>query len=305
MSLVSMIRGKGPSGFGYGSSAEDVTQKLDLRGHTYLVTGSTSGLGLETVRVLVLRGARVFAAGRSVDKVVACCGALGKNIVPLACELSEPTSVRAAVAEVKSRRVKLDAILCNAGIMALPKLQVRHGVELQLFTNHVGHFMLVNGLVDELTDDGRVVMTSSDAHRAAPKEGVQLDNLSGEHGYSPWAAYGQSKLANILFAKELARRFQGTARTANAVHPGVIATQLSRSMGKFAQTTLDLVSPLFLKSVGEGAATQLFVATHPKVAKTSGEYFADCNVAKPSAKAKDMDLARRLWDTTEVIVERV
>ncbi|MCK6545167.1 SDR family oxidoreductase [Myxococcota bacterium] len=305
MSLVSMLKGRGPSGFGYGSTAEDVTAKFDLRGRTYLVTGATSGLGLETVRVLALRGARVIAAGRSVEKVVATCGALGKNVEPLACELSDPTSIRGAVAALKAGRVKLDGILCNAGIMALPKLETRFGVELQLFTNHVGHFILVTGLLDALTDDGRVVMTSSDAHKAAPKEGIQLDNLSGENGYSPWAAYGQSKLANILFTKELARRLEGTSKTANALHPGVIATQLSRSMGKFAQVTLDLVSPLFLKSVGQGAATQVFVATHPSVQKISGEYFADCNVAKPSAKARDLDLARRLWDTTEVIVQRL
>jgi WW domain-containing oxidoreductase len=299
MSLLSMLKGRGPSGFGYGSTAEEVTAGLDLSGRTFLVTGANSGLGLETVRVLALRGARVLAAGRSAEKVREACGHLGPRVEPLSCELSEPASVRACVAAVSTR---LDAIICNAGIMALPQLQRAHGYELQFLTNHLGHFILVTGLLDRLTDEGRVVMLSSDAHRRAPKEGIQFDNLDGAKGYAPWTAYGQSKLANLLFARSLARRMAGTRRTANALHPGVIMTPLARSLSGALKSAMAVVSPLVLKTVGEGAATQTYLATSSAVAGVSGEYFADCNVSRPSRLGQDDALAERLWAETERIV---
>lgn len=305
MSLLSRLKPNGPSGFGYGSTAEQVTAGLDLSGRTYLVTGASAGLGRETARVLALRGARVLAAGRSADKVRAACAPFGHAVQPLTCELSEPASVRACVAEVIGLGVRLDAVVCNAGIMALPRLEQRFGLELQFLTNHVGHFLLVTGLLEQLTDEGRVVMLSSDAHRRAPRAGIELDNLGGERGYVPFRAYGQSKLANLLFARELARRLGGTRRTANALHPGVINTDLARHIEGPIKATLRAMSPLVLKSVEEGAATQTYVATHPSLAGVSGEYFADCNVARSSARGADAELARRLWEETERIVARL
>jgi NAD(P)-dependent dehydrogenase (short-subunit alcohol dehydrogenase family) len=201
--------------------------------------------------------------------------------------------------------VKLDGIIANAGIMALPKLQQAHGCELQFFTNHIGHFLLITELLSELTDTARIVVLSSSAHGAAPRVGIDFDNLSGERGYSSWAAYGQSKLANLLFAKELAKRLQGTQKTSNAVHPGVIKTSLSRSMSPVVRFGLAVAEPLALKSVAEGAATQCYVATRPELAGVSGQYFADCNVATPSALARDAALATRLWTESERIVQRL
>jgi NAD(P)-dependent dehydrogenase (short-subunit alcohol dehydrogenase family) len=198
----------------------------------------------------------------------------------------------------------LDGIIANAGIMALPELEQRHGYELQFFTNHVGHFILVNGLLECLAEDGRVVMLSSRAHERAPKEGIQFDNLSGEKGYSPWTAYGQSKLANLLFARSLAKRLPNPRQTANAVHPGVIATNLGRHMSSTAQRVLSLVEPLFLKSIPQGTATQVYVAVHPDADRTSGEYWVDCNVAESTEKGRDLELAERLWEETEDIVAR-
>ena len=165
MSLVSIFKGKGPSGFGYGSSAEDVTAGLDLRGQTILLTGCNSGIGKETLRVLALRGAHVIAAARNEEKARAACADVGGETTPVACELSEPSSVRACAARVKALGRPLNAIICNAGIMALPKLTLERGYELQFFTNHMGHFILVTSLLDQLADDGRVVMLSSDARR--------------------------------------------------------------------------------------------------------------------------------------------
>lgn len=304
MSLVAMLKGKGPSGFGYGSTAEDVTRDLDLSGSTILVTGITSGIGFETMRVLALHGARVVAAARTEEKAREASAKVVGVTLPVACELTDPTSIMACVHLLEAEGVLLDAVICNAGIMAIPRLERAFGYELQFFNNHIGHFILVTRLLDRLTEDARVVVVSSGAHRAAPKDGIEFDNLSGARGYRPSRAYGQSKLANLLFAKELAGRFDGTARTADAVHPGVIHTNLGRSMPRVAQAGLAIASPLVLKSVGQGAATQCFVATQPDLA-TSGEYFADCNIARSSSLSRDTDLARRLWDESERIAREV
>jgi NAD(P)-dependent dehydrogenase (short-subunit alcohol dehydrogenase family) len=305
MSLWELFKGKGPSGFGYGSTAEQVTEGLALAGKTVLVTGCSAGLGRETLRVLALRGARVVGTARTLEKARAACGAVAGETVPLACELSDPASVRACADSVREAGLVLDAVVCNAGIMALPRLAQAHGIELQLFTNHVGHFLLVTGLLDALADDGRVVMLGSEAHRMAPEEGIRFDDLSGEKEYRGWVAYGQSKLANLLFAKELARRLAGTRRTSNAVHPGVIETELGRHMSPVARFAFGLAGPLALKSVAQGAATQVYAAVHPAVATISGAYFADCNVARPRPDAEDPALARRLWEVTEEIVARL
>jgi len=302
VSLYQLFKPKGPSGFGYGSTAEQVTEGLSLEGKTILVTGCSSGLGQEALRVLALRGARVVGTARTLDKARAACDAVKGRTVPLACELSDPASVRACVEAVKKEGLRLDAIICNAGIMALPKLSQVHGLELQFFTNHIGHFMLVTGLLDQLASDGRVVMLSSGAHAMAPREGIQFDNLSGEKGYQGWRNYGQSKLANLLFAKELARRLAGTGKTANAVHPGVIKTNLGRHMNPVASFVFGMVGPLVLKSVPQGAATEVYVAAHPDVTTTSGAYFADCNIARPRADADDAALAAKLWAVSEEIV---
>ncbi len=302
MSLYELFTSKGPSGFGYGSTAEQVTAGLDLKGKTYLVTGCNSGLGHEALRVLTLRGAKVVGTARTVEKAREACATVKGETVPLACELSDPKSVRACVSAVKAAGLQLDGIIANAGIMALPKLEKAFGYELQFFTNHIGHFILVTGLLDALTPEGRVVMLSSAAHKGAPKGGIQFDNLDGSKGYGDWANYGQSKIANLLFAKELARRFQGTRRTANAVHPGVIKTNLGRHMNPLAGLVFGIVGPLVLKSVPQGAATEVFVATHPSLAGVSGQYFADCNVAKPRADAEDAELAKKLWEVSEQIV---
>jgi NAD(P)-dependent dehydrogenase (short-subunit alcohol dehydrogenase family) len=301
MSLYAKLTQNGPSGFGYGSTALDVVRDLDLSGKSILLTGCNSGIGAEALRALAGRGATVIGAARSEDKArVACADAPGS--VPVACELSEPSSVRACVARVKEHPGPLAAIICNAGIMALPKLSVKHGLELQFLTNHVGHFLLVTGLLDKLALDGRVVVLSSDAHRAAPKGGIDFDNLAGERGYSGWQAYGRSKLANLLFAKQLARRFRGSKRVASAVHPGVIATNLDRHMNPLVGVGLALVRPLALKTPAQGAATEVWAAVHPDAAQLSGEYLSHCNVAKARSIALDEPLAEQLWTKTEQII---
>lgn len=283
--------------FGAESTAEEVTAGLDLSGRTWLVTGCNSGLGYETSRVISLRGGRVVGLARTEVKAAEALASIGGDHVPVACELSDLASVRAAVATVRELP-ELDGLIANAGIMALPDLQQVAGYERQFFTNHVGHFVLVTGLLDRLKKAGRVVMLSSGAHFYA-KRGLELDNLSGEVDYDPWRMYGRSKLANILFARSLAKRFEGTARTANAVHPGVIETNL----GRHVPDREDMYERMknMLKTVSQGAATQCYVALHPATAKLTGTYFSDCAMAKTIPEGRDDDLAQALWEVSERI----
>lgn len=300
MSLAGAIKGRrGPSGFGFGSTAEEVTAGLDLTGRRVLITGVNSGLGQETARVLAMRGATILGAARTRAKAEEALAKIdGDRHVPLACELSEPDSVKACVGVVRNLP-PVDVLLCNAGIMMLPTRETKHGHELQFLTNHVGHFLLVTGLTDRLRDDGRVVMLSSAAHGWAPEGGIRFDDLSFERDYTPRAAYGQSKLANLLFARALAKRLDG-GRTANAVHPGVIWTNLGRHLG-LAGLLAPAVAWAFMKDVHEGAATQCYVATNPSLADVTGEYFSDCNVARSSRHARDEALAERLWAVSVAI----
>lgn len=304
MSLLAMFKSAGPTGFGYGSTAETVTQGLSLEGQTFLVTGCNSGIGHETCRVLAQRGGLVLGTARTVEKASAACATFpGGKAIGFACELSDPASVRECVAAVRAQGHRLDAIICNAGIMMLPKLEKSHGYELQFFTNHIGHFMLVTGLLEQLKDEGRVVMLSSEGHRRAPVGGIAFDNLSGDNGYQPLEAYGQSKMANLLFAKELQRRFAGTKKTAYAVHPGVVATNLARNLGPVLSRVLGAMGPYFLKSVGEGAATEVFAAVNAKALPLAGNYLSDSNAETPRADAQDAALAARLWAESEKIVQ--
>ena len=295
----------GPSGFGHAATASEVTRGLDLSGQTYLVTGCTSGLGQETLRVLTSRGARVLATGRSAEKAQRACAESGALAVPLSCDLSEPKSVLECVRAVRDRGEALTGIICNAGLMLHSGVESKYGYELQFLTNHIGHFLLVTQLLGSLSDRARVVMVSSEGHRLVPKGGIAFDNLSAERRFRTWQAYGQSKLANLLFAKELARRFTGTQRTANAVHPGVIYTNLSRHLPALLDKAFGLTAKLLSKTPAQGAATQCYVATHPDVAADNGFYFADCQHKQPSQWACDAALAGRLWEVSESITREL
>ena len=305
MSLATRLKPAGSTGFGADSTAEQVSEGLSLEGKTILVTGCTSGLGLETCRVLSLRGADVIGAGRSRPGAEKACSGLPKAGVGMGCDLSDPRSVRGCVARIQSLGFRLDAIICNAGILGTPTLHRTHGYELQFFTNHIGHFMLVLGLFDQLAPDARIVAVSSAYHRFAPREGIRFDNLGGRRGYNAWSAYGQSKLANILFASEFQRRYGASGKTAYSVHPGLIPTNLARRSSSGAKFFLRIIAPLFLKNVQQGAATQLFAAVHPDAVALAGHYLADVNVAKPGRSANDPGLARRLWEFSEELVHEL
>ena len=280
------------------TTAEEVTDGLDLSGQTLLVTGCNSGLGLETTRVLALRGARIVGLARTAEKARAALDEVGAEGDAVACDLSDLDSVRAAVQQVRGL-APLDALIANAGIMALPELQQIAGIERQLFVNHIGHFVLVTGLLDRLTPAGRVVMVSSGAHRYA-KQGMELDNVSGVFDYDPWRMYGRSKLANILFARSLQARFEGSDRVALSLHPGVIETNLGRHIPD-REAMYERMKDL-LRTVGQGAATQVFAAVHPDAAALGGAYLSDCAVTDTLPQGQDDALAAKLWAWTEKLV---
>ena len=300
MSVVGWFKGKGKSGFGYRSTADQVVSDLDLTGKTILITGCTSGIGFESMKTLGRRGARIIAAARTAEKAAEAARQAGVTAIAVACELSDPPSVRAAIDTIRAHG-PIDTLLLNAGIMAIPKAELVHGYERQFFTNHIGHFLLATGLLDTLTPTGRVVAVSSAAHRISVRGGIDFDNLDAKKGYSALRFYGQSKLANILFVRELARRFAGTDRRAYAVHPGVIATNLTRQMNPLSRGAMKALGPVFLKTSQQGAATQVWAAVHPDAAAHSGAYLADCNVASASAAARNDALATKLWTESERI----
>ncbi len=283
------------------STAEEVTQGVDLSGTTVLLTGSNSGIGFETLRVLALRGAHVIAAARNMETAREACARVVGRTTPLACDLGDFGSVKSAIHSVLAMGLPVDRVIANAGIMMLPRLEQIQGLEKQFVVNYLGHFMLLNGILDVIprNSGARIVIVASTAHRQAPRAGVELDKLSGEQGYGPLRAYGQSNVARILFARALARRLSAGGITVNSLHPGVIgATDLYRYMNPL----LALGIRLFGKTIAQGAATQCYLAVNPEVAGVTGQYFSDCHVVEPSRIARDDALGERLWSLSEAMI---
>ena len=288
--------------FGEQTTAEEVTVGLDLSGKTAVVTGCNSGLGLETMRVLTMRGAHVIGTARSEEKARKACDSVDGKTTPVVMDLSDFDSVRACTANIRAMDMPLDILMCNAGIMALPELKLVGGLEIQFVVNHLGHFLFTTELLEAVKQakHGRIVMLSSCAHHMAPEVGIDFDNLDGSKSYSGWPAYGRSKLANGLFAFELARRLEGTGVTANALHPGVIKTNLGRHLPEQKDASDDVYN----KSIPQGAATQCYVAAHPTAAAINGQYFADCNPVEANKLMYDQALATKLWQISEELVAK-
>ncbi len=280
--------------FGADATAEQVTAGIDLTGATALVTGCNSGIGYETMRVLALRGAHVLGTARSAAKAREACASVTGETTPLVLELTDFDSVVACADQVRAMDAPLDMLICNAGVLLRGLRQV-DDLEMHFVVNHLGHFLLVHRLLGEVTaaPQGRVVVVSSMAHRNTPAGGIQFNNLSGR-GWKG-SAYGHSKLANGLFALELARRLEGTNATANVLHPGVIDTNI------FRHVDFNIPKNRF-KSIAQGAATTCYVAAHPSLAKVSGVYFSDCNPEEPSEQMRDAAMARRLWEVSEALL---
>lgn len=276
------------------STAEEVTAGLDLAGKTALITGCNSGIGYETMRVLALRGATVFGTARSNRKGRDACESIAGDARPLQLELTDFDSIKECSDAFRALDRPLDILICNAGVL-LPERERARGLEKQFVVNHLGHFILVNRLLEQVlaANAGRVVVVSSVAHWSAPPEGIDFDNLAARGDYDPSIAYGQSKLANGLFAMELARRLEGTPATSNALHPGIVETNL------FRHSSTRVSGGAGELSVEQGAATSCYLAAHPLVASVSGQYFEDCNPAAPSELMMNTELAEQLWSVSE------
>lgn len=291
------------SRFGASTTAEEVTEGLDLSGLTIAITGCNSGLGLETMRVLALRGAHVIGIARTQQKADQACASVAGDTTPLFLDLADWESVVRCAETIRSMDVPLDGLINNAGIMALPELELVNGLEKQFAINHLGHFILINQLRDTVlaAPQGRFTILSSTAHRRADK-GIEFDNLDGSKHYEPWNAYGVSKLANALCARELARRISHTNATANSVHPGIIRTNLMQHLPTWQRLGAKYLGWLIMKSIPEGAATQTYVATNPDLVGVRGFYFADCNVDDGATPyMQDDAMAAKLWDVSETL----
>ena len=292
------------SAFDEDSTAEEVTQGIDLSGKIAVVTGCTSGIGFETMRVLALRGAWVIGTSRSLERADAACRKVRGKTTPLALELSDFDSVVKCAQTIRALNSPIDMLVLNAGYRGGGNDRTLiDGIEKHFLINHLGHFVLVNRLLDRLyfAWQGRIVVVASrTAYRDAPEDGIRFDDLTLASDYSDVLAYGHSKLANVLFSLELGKLLKGSRITSNALHPGVIDTEIDRNLNRFMQFGFGVIVALRGKSVEAGAATSCFVATSPLLGSTSGRYFEDCNAIEVrDSHLQDMAMADRLWLASE------
>ena len=304
--------GLAKNSFGSRSTAEEVRRDISLAGKTAIVTGASAGLGVETTRVLALAGANVTLAVRNVaageevaQKLRATLPATAGKLEVMELDLGKLASIRAFAEKFLATHAALHLLVNNAGVMAPPLGKTSDGFETQMGTNHLGHFLLTNLLLERIkaSAPARIVLLSSEAHRRGSKEGLlatlETDPNYTKRSYSAFGAYGDSKLANILFGKGLAKRLAGTNVLAVSLHPGVIATSLSRHLGPI-QYLMKWFGGLFLKSVPQGSATSVFAATAPELTmEHAGIYLSDCNEMQPIPAGVDLELAERVWAVSE------
>lgn len=293
------------SDFDADSTAEEVTEGIDLDGKIAVVTGCNSGIGFETMRVLALRGAYVVGTGRTLQKAQDACRKVKGITTPVELELSDFDSVVACAESIRSLNSPIDILVCNAGMRGGER-EVVYGLEKHFVVNHLGHFIFVNRLLERLylAWQGRVVVVGSrTAYRDAPEEGIEFSNLRGVRDYSPGRAYAHSKLANVLFSFELARLLKGTRITANSLHPGVIATNIARNESALVRGAFSLYTKISGKTLEQGAATSCYVATSPLLGSTSGEYFEDCNAVRIAGDnhMHDREQAAKLWEVSTAL----
>lgn len=273
-----------------------------MRGKTCLVTGANSGIGRETVAGLAAQGARVLMACRHRGRAEGAIEEIRRNVPGadlelVLADLSRLSSVRALVEDIGRRTDRLDVLVSNAGVFSMRRRETEDALEQTFAVNHLAPFALVSGLLDLLraSAPSRVVVVASAAHRRGT---IDFADLQGERRYGGWRAYAQSKLANVLFAAELARRLPPTEVTANSLHPGVVATKLL-----LRGIVPDWLARPWTITPEEGARTPLYVATAPGLEGVTGRYFDDCSPAEPSPEARDEEVAARLWAISEQLTD--
>jgi NAD(P)-dependent dehydrogenase (short-subunit alcohol dehydrogenase family) len=275
---------------------------MTMQGKTVLITGANQGIGKASAAALGKLGARLVLVCRNAEKGRAAIaeiereGARGATL--LVGDMGSQADVRRIATEFKAGHDRLDVLLNNAGVLVTSRRTTVDGIEETFAINHLGYFLLTRLLLDVLkaSAPSRVVSVSSEAHRRAKMRWDDLEFKAGE--YSSFAAYGQSKLANILFTRELARRLEGTKVTANCLHPGVIASGFGHTYGGAISVVLKVARP-FLITPEKGARTQVFLASSPDVEGISGKYFDKCKERAPSAEALAEGAPERLWAVSE------
>ncbi|XP_026749446.2 retinol dehydrogenase 13-like [Galleria mellonella] len=269
---------------------------------TVVVTGANSGIGREAAWEFAWRGAKVFMACRDMTR----CESVRRDMVLETgnkyvycrpCDLASTASIRQFVQRFKSEEPHLHVLVNNAAVMETPKGVTKDGFETQLGVNHMGHFLLTNLLLDTIkaSAPSRVVVVTCDTHR---RGAIQTADLNLDNKYEPAAAYAQSKLANLLFARELGRRMLGTGVSVAAVDPGFTDTNITRHLAMMKSITRFLVYPIFwpvMKTAKIGSQVIVHAALDPSVADSAGDYYVDMKKAEPSKEAKDFETAFWLW----------
>ncbi|KAM9366784.1 retinol dehydrogenase 13 [Symphorus nematophorus] len=283
--------------------------KVRLDGKTVLITGANTGIGKETAMDMAKRGARVILACRDMTRARIAADEIRQesgngNVVVKRLDLSSMQSVRDLAKDVEENEERLDILINNAGIMMCPKWKTEDGFEMQFGVNHLGHFLLTNCLLDLLKKSApsRIVIVSSLAHERGR---IHFDDINFDKNYSSDKSYSQSKLANVLFARELAARLQGTEVNVYSLHPGVIRTELARHLlPNLAFWKKILAIPFFMmiKSPREGAQTTIYCAVDESLANSSGLYYSDCAPKTPAPQALDDAAAKKLWDLSASMV---
>ena len=287
------------------ATAEQVTAGVDLSDKLAVVTGCTSGIGFETMRVLAKRGALVVGTSRSLDKAHAACRQVAGQTIPAQLELSDFDSVVRCAESIRVLRTPIDILVCNAGYRGGGnERQLVNGIEKHFVVNHLGHYIFVNQLLQRLylAWQGRIVVVASRAaYRGAPSVGIDFSDLAMSRDYSDSLAYGQSKLANVLFSLRLGELLRGTRITSNSLHPGVINTDIDRNLNPVTRFGFGLLTKLSGKTIEEGAATSSYVATSDLLGAVSGQYFEDCNAVNISGAGHmhDMPMAEELMQVSQ------
>ncbi|MBI4347771.1 MAG: SDR family oxidoreductase [Elusimicrobia bacterium] len=267
-----------------------------------VVTGASSGIGKAAAVALGAMGARLVLVCRDGNRGAEAVGAVraaGGGADLVLADLSVQKEVRGAAVLVERLCPRIDVLINNAGAMYQKRELTADGLERTFATNHLAYFLLTNLLLSRLraSAPARVINVSSDAHRAAAA-GLPFDDLNAERGYNMWLAYGYSKLANILFTRELARRLEGTGVVANAMHPGVVATGFGLNTTGLLNAAMRL-GQLFMLSPEKGADTIVYLASAPEAGSPTGKYFYKRREKPPRAPALDDAAARRLWELSE------
>jgi NAD(P)-dependent dehydrogenase (short-subunit alcohol dehydrogenase family) len=270
-----------------------------MKGKVCLVTGATSGIGLATAEALAARGATVVLVGRDPEKTARSAARIREAAVEcLLADLSSQAEVRRLAHDFQTRHDRLHVLVNNAGAAFTTRTESVDGIELTFALNHLAYFLLTNLLLDTIkaSAPARIVNVASGAHTVV--KAIDFDDLQASRKkYGSFRVYGHSKLANLLFTRELARRLEGTGVTANAMHPGLVATNFGAKMPAVVRT----VFRLFGLPPEKGARTVVYLATSPEVEGVSGRYFYKQKEAKTSAGALDAEAARRLWQISETM----